>query len=97
MHAVVIMFIEDTKGIGDGIHHRLGDLLSSLVTAQHAAAVRSEVKVYKGFDCQVSWEEITVFGVRCDQDNSPSSLVPVWREKSGLTLTGPTPRPCWAV
>ena len=97
MHAVLIMFIEDTKGIGDGLHHRLGDLLPSLVTSQHATAVRSEVKVYKRFDCQISWEQIIVFGVKCDHDNTPSSLVPVWREKSGLTLTGPTPRPCWAV
>ena len=54
MKSMVIIVIEDTEGIGDGVHHRLGNLLPGLVTAQHAAAVRSEVKVDKGLHCQIS-------------------------------------------
>ena len=49
---MVIVVIEDTEGIGDGVHHRLGNLLPGLVTAQHAAPVRSQVEVDEGLDSQ---------------------------------------------
>ena len=54
MNPMVVVIIEHTKRVRDGVHHRLGYLLPGLVTAQHAAAVRSEVKVDKGFHCQIS-------------------------------------------
>ena len=51
---MVIVVIEDTERIGDGVNHRLGNLLPGLVTAQHAAPVRSQVEVDEGLDSQVT-------------------------------------------
>ena len=51
---MVVVIVEDTEGIGDGVHHRLGNLLPGLVAAQHAAPVGSQVEVDEGLDSQVS-------------------------------------------
>ena len=96
---MVVVIIEDTEGIGDGVHHRLGNLLPGLVAAQHAAPVGSQVEVDEGLDSQVSCRAklVVKFKFLSELKTSPSSLVPVCRENRGLTLTGPTPSPCWAV
>jgi hypothetical protein len=51
---MVVVIVEDTERIGDGVHHRLGNLLPGLVAAQHAAPVGSQVEVDEGLDSQVS-------------------------------------------
>ena len=51
---MVVVIVEDTEGIGDGVHHGLGNLLPGLVAAQHSAPVGSEVEIDEGLDSQVS-------------------------------------------
>lgn len=57
VNSMVVVIVEHTEGVGDGVHHRLGDLLPGLVAAKHSAPVGSEVEVDEGLDSQVSCRE----------------------------------------